>query len=181
MPTWIEAGDVFFTRSSSLLGRLIRWAETDKGEEVTWANHTGVVVKSGFLDAEPRAEVVEALWKTRRGPLELSPGLKVAVYRYTRKLDLERFERVAQGFVGSTYGWWKLFAHLADRLVFGGKKVISQVLHIDSRPICSYLAAKVFAAVGVSFGVRPEAADPDEMLDHCQSSHEWDLVDIKEF
>ena len=49
------------------------------------------------------------------------------------------------------------------------------MLHKDKRPICSYLAAKVCAVVGSTFGVDPQAADPDEMLDYCvANADEWE-------
>ena len=44
-----EVGDVFFTRSESLLGAAIRWVERGPKEEKSWANHTGLVTKAGAL------------------------------------------------------------------------------------------------------------------------------------
>lgn len=190
---YAQAGDVFFTRSSSLLGRLIRWAETDPREpNGVWANHVGIVVKSGWIipsmylskvyDRLSKAVVVESLWKTQEWDWwenhKHEDGNEIRVYR---KVDLNfeqitRIEQAARSFVGRTYGWWKLLAHLGDRLLFGGEKTLSHFLHIDSRPICSYTAAKSFAQAGVSFGMDPEVADPDEMMDWCEQSGEWQLV-----
>jgi hypothetical protein len=48
-PLYAFVGDTFFTRSNSRLGRAIRWAEKDPGEEETWTNHTGVVVQEVVL------------------------------------------------------------------------------------------------------------------------------------
>jgi hypothetical protein len=176
-PIYAPVGSVFFTRSSSLLGLAIRWAETDPDEEPTWANHTGVIVQGGWIGGPGvQAEVVEALWKTRRGPLKVN-GVAVRVFAPTRPINLIRFRAVADSYVGATYGWWKLLFHLADRAFFRGRKVLSKTLHIDERPICSYLAAKVFAAVGVGFGVQPEAATPDEMMDYClDHPDEWEEI-----
>lgn len=194
-PIWAEAGDTFFTRSESLLGRLIRWVETDPGEtNGTWANHAGVVVEAGWIGPgqAPQAVVVEALWKTRKGPWEnYKDGAEIRVFRpippYT-PIELAFFKVAALKFVGDTYGWWKLGFHLLDRAIFRGKKVLSHLMFIDKRPICSYLAAKVnqaarpigataptnvfFKGVAVpsdwfGFGMDPETADPDEMMDFC--------------
>jgi len=193
-PIYARAGDVFFTRSNSLLGRAIRWAETDPGEEPTWANHTGVVVESGWIGgtADPayvratydpnysEAIVVEALWKTRRGPLKVN-GIEVRVFRPKPPLDavrLQRFRLAAGSHVGERYGWWRLLMHLTDRALFRGNKVVSRIAFVKGRPICSYLAAATFAVVGVTFGpVPPAAQTPDVMLDWVEThSEEWDEI-----
>lgn len=204
-PVYARAGDTFFTHSSTLLGRVIRWGETDPGEtNGTWANHAGVVVEDGWIGEDgaavdvgpgrtlrigrdvPAAIVIEALWKTRRGPLDLSKGLEVRVFRpipeYTEE-ERNRFVIAAAKYVGDTYGWWKLLVQLADRQIFKGRKVLTTALYRDDRPICSYLAAKVNEAarpIGTvvrypgerlaswpGFGMPPQAADPDEMMDFC--------------
>lgn len=178
-PVYARAGDVFFTRSKSLLGRLIRWAETDPGEEPTWANHTGVVVEEGWIGGgyNPQAVVIEALWKTRKGPLKVN-GIEVRVFGPIPDLtyeELDAFRTEAETYVGDTYGWWKLLFHLADRAFFKGRKVLSKTLYVDKRPICSYLAAKVGAVVGLDYGMDPAAATPDEMLDYCiENTDEWE-------
>jgi len=186
---YAHEGDVFFTRSNSMLGRLIRWAETDPDEEGTngaWANHTGVVVQDGWIvppsDDAPHqvalAVVVEALWKTKKWEwwkahrAQVMDGQRIKVFgpREPRtKWEKVCFQNAAAEYVGDTYGWWKLGAHLLDRVLFKGKKTLSKLLRIDNRPICSYLAAKCQAAQGMTFGMEPQAADPDEMLDFCES------------
>ena len=213
---WVERGDTFFTHSKSMLGRLIRWGETDPGEtNGTWANHTGVVVESGWIgtpdfganldtiaaglrtaQASPRqAVVVEALWHVRRGPIKLN-GIEVRVFRpspaYTEEEKL-RLVTEADTYVGARYGWWKLFGLLGDRMIFRGKKVISKLFFIKSRPICSFLAAIANEAgrrIGTTvrlhtaaqatwpgFGMAPQSADPDEMMDFCLSHPEfWEEV-----
>lgn len=186
---YAERGDTFFTQSNSLLGRLIRWGETDPGEtNGTWANHTGVVVESGWI-GNPKipgykeAVVVEALWKTRRGPLKLN-GIEVRVFRpvpqYTEE-EKQRFVVEAAKYVGDTYGWWKLIFQLGDRALFKGRKVLSLLLFVDKRPICSYLAAKVNEMarprIMHAFGMEPQTADPDEMLDYCEANPQfWEEV-----
>ena len=205
-PIYVYAGDVFFTHSSTLLGRAIRWAETDSGEAPTWANHAGVIVQSGWIgpagaylpgcglilnELHPQAVVVEALWETRRGPLVLN-GTLVRVFGpippYTPE-ELSRFLDAAGSFVGTRYGYWKLAGFLVKRWT-KGRVDPTKWYFIDGRPICSYLAAKVSDAArkigtivrtvaGVlipwgGFGVPPQAADPDSMLDYCESHpDEW--------
>lgn len=188
-PIYALPGDIFFTRSSSLLGTLIRWAEHDPNEpNGVWANHVGVVVSPGWIVPPitnfhfTTATVVESLWKTERWSWWLNhkddKDNEIRVYRRpSLTADQSRaIERKANEFVGRTYGWWKLFAHLADRVFFGGSKTISNFLTIDKRPICSYTVAKSFQAADLYFGMVPEAADPDEMMDYCENSSEWSLV-----
>lgn len=187
-PLYAYQGDTFFTRSDSLLGRLIRWVETDPKEEKTWANHTGVVVKSGWLvppdPSKPTklAVVVEALWHVKEWEWwtahknEVLNGQRIVAYGPLEPRTAEEraaFLETAQSFVGARYGWWKLFAHAIDRAVFKGKKRVSRLLFMKGRPICSFLSAIANAAQNMSFGMKPEAADPDEMLDNCQKLGPW--------
>lgn len=178
-PVFVRRGDTFFTHSSSLLGRLIRWGETEKGEEPTWTNHTGVVVEDGWVGGgEPQAVVVEALWKTRRGPLKLN-GVTVRFFRpvppYSEEEKL-RLVTEANSFIGNTYGWWKLFGFLAKKIT--GVDV-PKLFFVKNRPICSFLAAVANDAARrrgsrwPGFGTMPQAADPDEMLDFCESHPEF--------
>lgn len=165
-----------------------------------WANHVGVVTGSGWLVPPPAdmfgahldviadghataatcrklAVVVEALgrvrcqeWWTAHGN---EPGNEIRAFRLVTPItepQLLVLVTAANGYVGDRYGWWKLLGHLADRAIFRGNKVISRLFWIDRRPICSYLAAHVFAAVDIHFGMDPDAADPDEMQDFCEAN-----------
>ena len=174
----VKTGDVFYTHTDSLLGFLIRWAETDPGERPSWASHTGVVLQDGDLFKD--AVVIEAVSKVRKGLFQIKPGSYARVYRPIPALTEEEkriFREVAENLIGKKYGWWKLLFHLADRVVFKGKKVLSRLLFIDSRPICSYLAAHLEAAINRSFGVDPDAADPDNMMDYSDTHpKEWEYL-----
>jgi hypothetical protein len=190
MALWAEAGSVFFTRSRSLLGRAIRWAESDPEEtNHVWANHTGVVTARGWLvppdsrDDIVLAIVIEALGTVRRQRWWEAHGKErqeIRVFRPVPPLALPEVMdllRAADKFVGDRYGWWKLLFHLGDRALFRGRKVLSSLLRLDNRPICSYLAAKSFDEAGRTFGMAPQAADPDEMLDYCLAHpDEWQEV-----
>lgn len=174
----VEPGDILFTRGSTLLSRLIRWAQTDPKEEETWANHVGIVVKGGALSTTVptwmQAEVVEALWKVELNRWAFRHATdKEYAFRVYRPLELDWclpfVVHYALKQVNKSYGWWKLFAHLGDRLIFRGKKVISRMLFVEEKPICSYLVAHAFEQCGVTFGMPADATDPDEMLDYCEA------------
>ena len=199
-PLFAERGDTFFTKSSSLLGRLIRWGEKDPDESTgAWTNHAGVVVESGWIGGDPglpgykEAVVIEALWKTRRGPLKVN-GVDVRVFRpvpaYTEE-EKALFVAEAESYVGDGYGWWKLGGFLLKRATRGVVDV-TKVYFIKNRPICSYMAAwtnekarkigdrsKAWAGPWPGFGMPPQSADPDEMLDTCWALPEfWQEVGV---
>lgn len=170
-------GDIVLTRSRSLLGWAIRYFEQRPGDPA-WANHVGMIVTAGD---EHTAELVEALWKVRRGPLWQLYGPpagaddkrpEIAVYRLCEPLPDHRQAAAAHAetFVGRQYGAWKLIAHAADwwltrklgTEVFGFRRL----LRMDRYPICSYLVADAWAQGGVSFEVPPGSADPDHIHDY---------------
>jgi hypothetical protein len=160
------------------------------------------VVEDGWIGStDPLAvpaTVIEALWKTRRGPLKVN-GTAVRVFRPVPEYDqfeLERFTQEAESYVGDTYGWHKLLVQLADRIVFGGRKVFTTAMFIKSRPICSFLVGFVnqMAQSGTrtgarvkshmdrgdngkavyTFGVPPQSLDPDTAMDYClKNPEEW--------
>lgn len=190
-PIYARAGDTFFTRSESRLGKLIRWGETDKNEAKgsVWTNHTGVVVEDGWVGAQPAATVIEALWKTRRGPIDTT-NILVRVVRPIPAYDadeMERFHTEAKTYIGDKYGWWKLGGLLIDRAI--GKKVVSPLFFLKGRPICSFLTAGTndearprwvtggWPGTWPGFGVSWNAADPDTMLRFCVAHPEfWEEV-----
>lgn len=218
---WAERGDTFFTKSESLLGRLIRWGETEKGEtNGTWTNHTGVVVESGWLvppefggrlediaagrvsvlPTDPRpvdqlAVIVEAMWHVQRGAWwdlhakDYAKGQRIRAFypipAYTEE-EKQRFVTFANHGIGERYGWWKLLGFLAKRATGID---IPKYFFLKDRPICSYYAAytneearkrgSVMTEPGryvwpwPGFGMAPQAADPDEMMDFCLEHTEY--------
>lgn len=175
------AGDVFFTKSRSKLGGAIRYATTGPGEPRSWANHTGAVVNSGIIvpGTQPVrpgmrwGQTVEALWRVENATWYARHGREdtnIEVWRHTGLTGTQavRVAQFMEAHVGQRYGWWKLLFHLADRVVFDGDHVVSRLLRVDSRPICSYLVARAFEVAGVegAFGPVPAVAqDPDTMHD----------------
>ncbi|MCK5213048.1 MAG: hypothetical protein KAQ74_03915, partial [Dehalococcoidia bacterium] len=62
MEAQLKPGDVFLTRSTGLLGKLIRVCTRSFGEKRSKVNHVGIVVEAGGIQ---EAVVVEALSKVR--------------------------------------------------------------------------------------------------------------------
>jgi hypothetical protein len=178
---YAHAGDVFFTRSRTALGAAIRYATTGPREPMSWANHTGGVVRPGVIvpGTEPFRRgmawgyTVEALWHVERAAWferHGSENTSIEVWRHSRLTgnQTDRIVRYLEDHIGQRYGWWKLLFHLADRVAFAGDHRISRFLRLDKRPICSYLVARAFEVAGVedAFGPTPAVAqDPDTMHD----------------
>lgn len=180
---WARPGDVGFTQGCGWLQGAIRLATRGPREEKTWANHALMFTTRGGvgpgLAPDRQAYAVEALWHVEVNPWyerhRKDHGTKLRVYRPTflSPAERERVVETALAHVGERYGWWKLAAHLADRVLFDDRKVVSSFLRVDSRPICSYLVARAYEVAGhpKAFGPIPAAAqDPDEMMDFVDNA-----------
>lgn len=181
-------GDTFFTHGSGGLSRLIRMATRDPKEAKTWANHSGGIVSDGYVVpmfdyTDPAAKAIEALGKVEKNAWfhrhKHEDGYSIAVFRHRTATPemLNRRCRYLETHVGDSYGWWKLGFHLADRVLFKGKKRLSSLLRLEDSPICSFLEAKSWSLIGIDFGMPAEAADPDEMMDWCEAHPEtWEHI-----
>lgn len=164
----LQAGDVFLTRGSGLVSRLIRFFTRSFGEPRTRANHVGVVVRGGPFG---EAVVVEALRTVKRRRLVKGyAGTRnhVAVFRPINLTDDERrvIVHAAQAYVGRKYGYLKILTHSLDWLLQGAY-VFRRLTDSDNYPICSWVVAHAFAKAGKDFGVEPGAASPDDIWDFC--------------
>lgn len=175
-----QPGDVGFTRSNTKLGAVIRYVDVSPDGRPTWANHMLMFTTPGVVGNVPvhqQAMAVEAQWHVEHKPWwdrhKDEPGNRIRVYRplFLRRLeDVDVIVARALEHVGARYGYWKLGAHALDRYLFNGEKVISSLLFLDSRPICSYLVADAYAEAGYleAFGQDPQGVSPDSGLDFCE-------------
>ncbi|MFC1628952.1 hypothetical protein ACFL3H_07560 [Gemmatimonadota bacterium] len=171
-PVLFQPCDVFLTRSHSLLGHAIRLATRGFGESRSMVNHVGVVVAGGSTE---EAVGVEALSTVKRHSIwkQYGPGSSsdVAVYRPLNLTDVEKTLVVtaAEGYVGRTYGYLKIAAHLKDWLLLG-IYFFRRMTRMDDYPICSWLVAHAFAEAGKTFGLPPGKASPDDIWDFVTSN-----------
>jgi len=180
------AADVILTRSDTWLGKAIRLAERRPGDPAIY-NHVGIVTRSGFVDWDLshglQAEMVEALWRVRQGPVWNLYGPPaganrpaVAVYRPLNvpSNDRSAIAGAALDHVGQKYGWWKLLGPLGDSaLSFAARRdvrLLRRLLFVDQRPICSYLVAKAYVTRGYGFGVPAGTATPDDIHDYVEAN-----------
>jgi hypothetical protein len=186
-------GDIILTRSNTLLGKAIRFAERRPGDK-SWANHVGLVTHSGSTQelAPYQAEMTEALWRVRRGDVRTHYGEPAGAGRPDVKIWRPKAGYVssaqrsiaaahAEQYVGAKYGWWKLLAHAGDALLAAALPVqnvrlFRRLLFMDERPICSFLVAVSYATAGVTFGVDADTASPDDIDDYCTKSEQWECI-----
>ena len=177
MNTDLKPGDVLFTSSDRLLGRLIRWGERSPGEQEPDVNHAAIVVEGGdFKDAI----IIEALKVVERNNLFVSHGADL-VFGYRAKtlplIVINEIVKSAERRVGEGYGYLEILSQLVDSKVFGGRVVFRNAGLVDKKPICSRLVAECYGVQGVTFGIPSQAADPDTMHQFCDAHPElWDLV-----
>ena len=167
----LRAGDVFLTRGQSLLSRAIRFFSRGIGEKRTKANHVGVVVEGGPVEA---AIVVEAISRVRRHPLTERYGSSKTQVALYRPINLSPGEvatvvETAESYVGRAYGYLVLAAHLADWALLGAY-VFRRLTREQRYPICSWLVAHAFGEAGKHFGVEPGAAQPDDIHDFVEAN-----------
>ena len=176
--TKYRAGDIVFVRGDSWLSRAIRRLTQDRGEAATVASHVGILIRGS--DVLGGALIVEALMKVMRHRVneKYKPGKgKLAVFRPVTLTDneLDSVLETANSYVGRKYGVLKIFLHFGD-FCLGGCYFFRKMGVLDSHPICSYLVAKCFSAVGKDFGVPDKAASPDDIWDFCLASRHYSLV-----
>lgn len=195
MPSVIPAqcGDIFLTRSYSLLGRAIRYFERSKGESPSKVNHTGLVVGSNFGNPI----IVEALSRVRLISLldgYGNTGVDVWVYRHRDMSEAKahKMREFAFGQVGRSYGFLKLFGHLGDwaltRLRFWSKHdvyFVRRLCRLEKYPICSWLVGYALETVNIfvndseNNAISPRILTPDDIWDDANwqgQDRYWTLV-----
>ena len=171
----LEVGDVVHVQGRGLLGGAVRFFSRGWKERPSWASHSAMVLRVG-----EEVEIIEALWKTVIRPITAYRGKKsrLLVCRKPGGIDDEKREEMvkkAEYYEGKPYGFWEIAFHALDRLV-NNAYFFRRLIKDDDYPICSWLVAYVYDRVlGYRFGTPPNAAQPDDILDHCVD-YDWEFV-----
>jgi hypothetical protein len=169
--------DSISVHSRSLLGWLIRKAETGPKEGRAYANHSANITFERC--------VTEALWHVTKSSFDpwLQKHTDFEIWRHTGLTPEQRetVARKAESYIGRQYGWWKLLIHLLDAfLTFLRRKetyFFRRMMFYDRYPICSWVEAYAYKAVQIDFGCAPNAADPDVIQDYKKAHPEsWKLI-----
>jgi hypothetical protein len=182
----VRCGDIFLSRSNSALGSAIRFFERGRGEDKSVVNHTGLLlgdVTGDLWSVLSQTISIEALARVRYGRFwsfyHNDAAVEIAIYCDVTLTDEERrkIRDTALDYRDRIYGGAKLFLHMGDwalaRMLFRQDVyVFRRLARIDWAPICSYLVAKGYAAVGRNFGVTESAATPDDIWDFVHAHPE---------
>jgi hypothetical protein len=127
-----------------------------------------------------RIEIIEALWRTVIRPITAYEGRKskLLVCRKPGGIEQEQKRKMieeAQYYEGKRFGVFSIVLHALDR-PFNNRYVFRRLIKNNNYPICSWLVAYVYDIVlGFRFGGPPNAAQPDDILDHCVD-HDWQFI-----
>ena len=170
MSVQLQKVDIFFTRGTGILSRLIRFFTRGIGESRTKVNHVGVVVEAGSIE---KAVVIEALSRVRRHRLVGQYGgtsHEVAVYRpmNVSQDEVNVIVAAAEYYESRRYGYFNLILHVLDWLLLGA--YVFRRLAGDRYPICSWLVAHSFKKARLFFGVEAGEAQPDDIWDFAQQN-----------
>ena len=175
-PNTLEAGDIVHIQNSSILARMVRWFTRAMGEEKTWASHTAMVI-----EVASTVLIIEALSprvKIRPLAVYTRPGARVVISRRPGGLTQREKATVqakAREYYSRRYGYLKVAAHALDRFI-NNRYFFRRLARADDYPICSWLVAFVYdRSLGIQFGMPPNAAQPDDIMDYCVRNH-WPRV-----
>ena len=172
---FLQTGDIIHVLSRGLLSKLIRFFSRADEEGPSWASHSAMVLRVG-----EEIEIIEALTKTVIRPITAYKGTKakLLVCRKPGGLDTQNKQKMiekAKYYKGKPYGYLKIVCHALDRF-FDNRYVFRRLIKVDNYPICSWLVAYVYdRVISYQFGVPPNAAQPDDILDHCVDC-DWEFV-----
>jgi hypothetical protein len=171
----LQTGDVIHVQSRGILSKLVRFFSRANEEEISWASHSAMVLRVG-----EQIEIIEALAKTVIRPITAYKGTKakLLICRKPDGIGQEQQQRMiekAEYYEGKIYGFWEIAFHVLDRLL-NNSYVFRRLIKDNDYPICSWLVAYVYDRVlGYKFGTEPNAAQPDDILDHCVKNN-WDFI-----
>lgn len=171
----LQTGDVIHVQSSGLLSKLVRLFSKSDEEEPSWASHSAMVLR-----VEEEIEIIEAIWRTVIRPITAyeGKGAKLLVCRKPGGIEVDRKQEMvkkAEYYNGKIYGFWEITFHILDRFL-NNSYFFRRLIKDDDYPICSWLVAYIYDRIlGYDFGTPPNAAQPDDLLDHCVDS-DWEFV-----
>ena len=164
----IHAGDILAVRGKGWLSRQILKAT---GNTVS---HVGLL-----LDVAPSYEhsfVIEALARVKTRALEesIADCERAYILSPTNLTDAQRTEITLRGaqFSADDYGWGDIALQLGDAIT--RSTWFTRHLNwglLETHPICSYLVAEAYEAVGLTFGKKPnESITPADIYSFAREN-----------
>lgn len=165
----IQPGDILAVRGSGWLSTGILSAEYGPNIPATGVSHVGI-----FVAGDPVPIVIEALNQVMTNPLAVSvAGAAAAFVLHDDSLTIAQrsaIVAVACTFSGKNYGYIDLLAQ--------GLDAITNVLwftnnlggYLRHYPICSFVAAQAYDAVGLHFGIPDASIKPSDIMNFAQAN-----------
>lgn len=158
LPSTLQAGDILAIRGTGFFAEGILAAT---GNTVS---HVGMV-----LAARPGPLVIEALWRVKTRPLSLSiQGAEKAYILSDGSLTPDARDTIvinACTFSADGYGWWDIGLQAADALFHTTFFTDHLSWDLKGHPICSYLVAKAYSSLGLTFGSKkPQSITPADIF-----------------
>jgi hypothetical protein len=167
----VRQGDIVFVRSNTRIGALIRFfTRTPPWESPTKVNHVGMITTDMGFDQAFAVEALNIVHEHRLWTFYHGQACELAIYR-PLNVPREQINRIidsARHYIGDGYGYAKIVTSLLDWCLCGAY-VFRRLTHAQKWPICSWVVAHAYAAVGLNFGVDPGAATPDDIWDFVKS------------
>jgi len=174
-PHFLETGDIIHVQSRGLLSFLIRVFSRGPLEPRSWASHSAMVLR-----VDGGVEIIEATRKVGKRPFDIyrNKSSRLVISRKPGGLDENPKSEIikkSEYYHGLKYGVGKIILHFLDYIC--GSIYLFRRLAIDNKyPICSWIVAYVYDRVlGYRFGVEPNAAQPDDISDHCVEDN-WNFI-----
>ena len=159
----IYPGDILCVRGVGWLSDGIAKAEYAGFEPAKSATHVGI-----FITGSPAPIVVEALARVKTNPLLVSIASAYKAYAmHDISITDEQRQAIvneALRFSANSYGWFDLFAQLADAS-FSTTWFTNRMAGMLKRwPICSYVVGSAYDKIGLNFGVDTASVRPSDIL-----------------
>ena len=165
---------------------LVRICERTPGEPRSAVAHSMIVnedapdiFSTDVIEANWRVELTHVARKYRK---KKKTEVMIANPLFLDSSERREVARVARTHLGQKYGWWKIGLHGLDyfRSRRTGKEsfFFRSIIRMKSRPICSYINALAYQAVGYKFLGKPAGViQPDDIYDDImQYPERWDVI-----
>ena len=158
LPSTLQAGDILAIRGAGFFATGILAAT---GNSVS---HVGIV-----LAPRPGPLVIEALWRVKTRPLSLSiEDAEKAYILSDKSLTPDQRDSIVIGackFSADGYGWWDIGLQAADAVLRTTFLTDHVSWDLKGHPICSYLVAKAYRSLGLTFGSKkPQSITPADIF-----------------
>lgn len=162
----LERGDIFLSKSASIPSELIRICTTKIGEKLSEVSHVGMIVTDDYLFLAKEIEAAGSYVRENYLWSYNNKKKKIGIYRAKNITDEEKdiLVNYVKSKLGAPYGYLKLVPHFMDWCL-NDMYIFRRFARLEQFPICSWLVAFAYSSIGKHFGVKPNAASPDDIWD----------------